>query len=66
VRLLAVALTLRELFAHYALSDDRWSQLLRWLAVAPLVHRTVRWHTDSYSGAALLKPEGGKFEVVRT
>jgi hypothetical protein len=25
------------------LSDDRWSRLLCWLAVAPLVHRTVWW-----------------------
>jgi hypothetical protein len=39
VRLLAAALTLRELSAHCALSDDRWSRPLRWLVVAPLVHR---------------------------
>jgi hypothetical protein len=39
------ALTLRELFAHCALSDDHWSRPLRWLAVASLVHRTVRWLT---------------------
>jgi hypothetical protein len=45
VRLLVAALTLRELSAHCALSDDRWSRPLLWLAVAPLVHRTVRWHT---------------------
>jgi hypothetical protein len=45
VRLLAAALTLRELSAHCALSDDRWGRPLRWLAVAPLVHRTVRRHT---------------------
>jgi hypothetical protein len=48
---------------------------LRWLVVAPLVHWTVRWHTGqsggtqdspvNYSGVALLKPEGGKFRVVR-
>jgi hypothetical protein len=43
VRLLAAALTLRELSTHCALSDDRWSRPLRWLAVAPLAHRTVRW-----------------------
>jgi hypothetical protein len=45
VRLLAAALTLRELSAHCALSDDRWSRPLCWRAVAPLVHRTVWWHT---------------------
>jgi hypothetical protein len=45
VHLLAAALTLRELSAHFTLSDDHWSRPLRWLAVAPLVHRTVRWHT---------------------
>jgi hypothetical protein len=48
---------------------------LPWLAVAPLVHRTVRWCTGqsggtpdspvNYSGAALLKPEGEEFEVIR-
>jgi hypothetical protein len=43
VRLLAAALTLRELSAHCALLDDCWSRPLRWLAVALLVHRTVQW-----------------------
>jgi hypothetical protein len=48
---------------------------LRCLAVAPLVHRTVWWHTGqsggtpdspvNYSGAALLKPEGEEFGVDR-
>ena len=41
VRLLAPALTLRELSAHCALLDDRWSRPLHWLAVVTLVHQTV-------------------------
>jgi hypothetical protein len=41
VRVLAAALTLRELSAHFAFV----SRPLRWLAVAPLAHRTVWWHT---------------------
>jgi hypothetical protein len=49
---------------------DRCAQI----AVAPLVHRTVRWHTrqsggtpDSpvnYSGAAPGKPEAAEFELI--
>jgi hypothetical protein len=52
------------------------SRPLRELAVAPLVHRTVRWHTGqscgtpdgpvNYSGVRLLKPESGWFIFVRT
>jgi hypothetical protein len=64
VRLLASALTLRELSVHCStFAGVRCSRLL------------LRWHTGqsggtpdrpvNYSGAALLKPEGGKFEVVR-
>jgi hypothetical protein len=37
------------------------------IAVAPLVHRTVRWHTDSlviYSGAAPGKPEAAELELI--
>jgi hypothetical protein len=64
VRLLAAALTLRELSAlQVYVAVDRGAG-----AVAPLVHRTVRWHTGSpvnYRGAALLKPEGGKFRLVQ-
>jgi hypothetical protein len=47
---------------------------LPWLAVAPLVHRTVRWCTGqsggtpdspvNYSGAVLGKSEGGEFELI--
>jgi hypothetical protein len=62
VRLLAVALTLRELSAHCStFAGVRCSRPLRWShcsAGAP----------DSpvnYSGAAFLKPEGGKFRLVR-
>jgi hypothetical protein len=56
-------------------AGDRWSRPLRSLVVAPLAHRTVQCHigqssatSDSpvnYSGVALQKPEGGKFEGVR-
>jgi hypothetical protein len=56
VRLLAAALTLRELSAHCVLLDGRWSRPLRWLVIAPLVN---------YSGAASEKPEAEEFEVVR-
>jgi hypothetical protein len=31
-----------------ALSDDYWSLPLRCLVVAPLVRRTVRWHTGQF------------------
>jgi hypothetical protein len=62
VRLLADAPTLRELSAHCStFAGVRCSRPLRWShcsAGAP----------DSpvnYSGAALLKPEGGKFRLVR-
>jgi hypothetical protein len=39
---LAAALTSART-VHVA--GDRWSRPLRWLAVAPLAHQTVRWHT---------------------
>jgi hypothetical protein len=39
---LAAALT-SACTVHVA--GDRWSRPLRWLAVASLVHMTVRWHT---------------------
>jgi hypothetical protein len=62
VRLLAAALTLRELSAHCStFVGVRCSRLLRW-------SRCSADAPDSpvnYSGAGLLKPEGGKFEVVR-
>jgi hypothetical protein len=61
VRLLAAALTLRELSAHCStFAGVRCSQPLRW-------SRCSAGAQDSpvnYSGAALLKPEGGKFGLV--
>jgi hypothetical protein len=57
------ALTLRELFAHCSCCR----RPLRSLAVAPLAHRTVRWHTDNpvnYSGARPQKPEGEELESI--
>jgi hypothetical protein len=35
----------RTVCSLFTLSDDRWRRPLHWLAVAPLVHRIVRWHT---------------------
>jgi hypothetical protein len=62
MRLLAAALTLRELSAHCStFAGVRCSQPLRW-------SRCSAGTPDSpvnYSGAALLKPEGGKFKLVR-
>jgi hypothetical protein len=62
VRLLAAALTLRELSAHCSIfAGVCCSRLLQW-------SRCSAGAPDSlvnYSGAALQKPEGGKFEVVR-
>jgi hypothetical protein len=62
VRLLAAALTLRELSTHCStFAGVRCSQPLRW-------SRCSAGAPDSlvnYSGAALLKPEGGKFGLVR-
>jgi hypothetical protein len=62
VRLLAAALTLRELSAHCStFAGVRCSRPLRW-------SRCSAGAPDSpvnYSGAALLKPEGGKFGLVR-
>jgi hypothetical protein len=61
VRLLAAALTLCELSAHCStFAGVRCSRPLHW-------SRCSVGAPDSpvnYSGAALLKPEGGKFEVV--
>jgi hypothetical protein len=39
------ALTLRALFFTVHASGCHCSRPLHWIAVAPLVHRTVRWHT---------------------
>jgi hypothetical protein len=62
VSLLAAALTLRELSAHCStFAGVRCSRPLRW-------SRCSAGAPDSpvnYSGAALLKPEGGKFRLVR-
>jgi hypothetical protein len=62
VRLLAAALTLCELSAHCStFAGVRCSRPLRW-------SRCSAGTLDSpvnYSGAALQKPESGKFEVVR-
>jgi hypothetical protein len=62
VRFLAAALTLRELSAHCStFAGVRCSRPLRW-------SRCSDDAPDSpvnYSGVVLLKPEGGKFEVVR-
>jgi hypothetical protein len=62
VRLLAAALTLRELSAHCStFAGARCSRPLRW-------SRCSAGAPDSpmnYSGAALLKPEGEEFEVIR-
>jgi hypothetical protein len=63
------ALTLRELSAHC-------SRLQATIGVDRCARKSLlRWHTGqsggtldspvNYSGAALQKPEGGKFEVVR-
>jgi hypothetical protein len=43
VRLWRLLWLLRELSTHCSSAGDRWSRPFRWLAVAPLVHRTVRW-----------------------
>jgi hypothetical protein len=43
------ALTLRALFFTIHASGRRCSRPLRWIVVAPLVHRTVRWHTRQSS-----------------
>jgi hypothetical protein len=62
VRLLAAALTLRELSAHYStFAGVSCSRPLRWShCSAGALDSPV-----NYSGAALLKPEGGKFRLVR-
>jgi hypothetical protein len=66
---------LRELSVHWSSGGNRCSRPLRWLAVAPLVHRTVWWLTGqsggspdspvNYSGARPHKPEGEEFGLVR-
>jgi hypothetical protein len=38
-------LTLRPLFFTVHVSGRCCSRPLRWIVIAPLVHRTVRWHT---------------------
>jgi hypothetical protein len=43
VRLWPLLWLLRELSAHYSVAGVRCRRPLRWLAVAPLVHRTVGW-----------------------
>jgi hypothetical protein len=62
VRLLAAALTLHELSVHCStFASVRYSRPLHW-------SRYSTGAPDSpvnYSGAALLKPEGGKFRLVR-
>jgi hypothetical protein len=45
VRLWWLLWLLRALFFTVHVAGDRWSRPLRWLAVAPLVHRAVWWHT---------------------
>jgi hypothetical protein len=45
VHLLQLLWLLRKLSLHCSVAGDRCSRPLPWLAVAPLVHRTVRWHT---------------------
>jgi hypothetical protein len=47
--LFGASLTLRALFSTVALSGRRCSRPLRWIVVALLVHRTVRWHTGQSS-----------------
>jgi hypothetical protein len=62
VRLLAAALTLRELSAHCAFVRRPLE------STVVLASRCSGGAPDSpvnYSGAALLKPEGGKFRLVR-
>jgi hypothetical protein len=64
----------RTIRALFMLSDDRWRRPLHWRAVAPLVHRTVRWHTGqsggtpdspvNYSGARSQKPEGEELKSI--
>jgi hypothetical protein len=62
VRLLAAALTLRELFAHCStFAGVRCSRPLRWSCCSA----GASDNPVNYSRAALLKPKGGKFEVVR-
>jgi hypothetical protein len=62
VRLLAVALTLRELSAHCnTFAGVRCSRPLRWSRCSAGAPNSP----VNYSGAALLKPEGGKFKLVR-
>jgi hypothetical protein len=43
VRLWRLLWLLRELSTHCSIAGDRCSRPLRWLAIAPLVHRTVQW-----------------------
>jgi hypothetical protein len=62
VRLLWLLSLLRELSAHCALSDDRLESTV---ALASRCSARAPDSSVNYSGAALLKPEGGKFEVVR-
>jgi hypothetical protein len=62
VRLLAAALTLRELSAHCStFVGVCCSQPLCWSRCSAGAPNSP----VNYSGATLLKPEGGKFEVVR-
>jgi hypothetical protein len=49
VRLWRLLWHLRALFFTVHVAGERWSRPLRWLAVAPLVHRTVWWHTGQSS-----------------
>jgi hypothetical protein len=60
----SVALT----YAHCSSISGFCSRPLREVVVAPLVHRTVRWHTGQsrdYSGVRLPKLESGWFNPIR-
>jgi hypothetical protein len=62
VRLLAAALTLRELSVHCStFAGVCWSGPLRWSHCSDGTPDSP----VNYSGAAFQKPEGDKFEVVR-
>jgi hypothetical protein len=62
VRLLAAALTLHELSAHYStFAGVRCSRPLRWSRCSAGAPN----NPVNYSGATLLKPEGGKFRLLR-
>jgi hypothetical protein len=66
---LTAALLCRALLHTVPLKLRFCRRPLREVVVAPLVHRTVRWHTRhpvNYSGARPQKPESGQFGVVRS